>query len=79
MPKLDPYRDTFQILKPDGTLTEAKLEPKFSKEDLLRYYKTMVLVRILDDRMITAQRQGRVGFYIGAKSEEASHVASTGS
>jgi pyruvate dehydrogenase E1 component alpha subunit len=76
MPKLDPYRDSFQILKPDGTLTDPKLDPKFPKDELLGYYKLMVLVRVLDDRMITFQRQGRVGFYIGAKSEEASHVAS---
>ena len=31
----------------------------------------MVLNRSLDERMITLQRQGRIGFYIGSIGEEA--------
>ncbi|UCF80930.1 MAG: pyruvate dehydrogenase (acetyl-transferring) E1 component subunit alpha [Acidobacteriota bacterium] len=75
MPKPDPLRDTFQILKPDGTLANKALEPKFSKDELLRHYKMIVLVRILDDRMYMAQRQGRIGFYVGGEGEETAHVA----
>src|SRR5512142_2849001 len=37
-------------------------------------YRWMVLSRALDERMITLQRQGRIGFYIGAVGEEATVV-----
>ncbi|APS00846.1 3-methyl-2-oxobutanoate dehydrogenase [Pajaroellobacter abortibovis] len=36
----------------------------------------MVLMRILDDRMVALQRQGRIGFHIGSVGEEASIVGS---
>ncbi|HET9553984.1 MAG TPA: thiamine pyrophosphate-dependent enzyme [Anaeromyxobacteraceae bacterium] len=39
--------------------------------ELLRLYRWMVLERQLDERMITLQRQGRIGFYIGSIGEEA--------
>ncbi len=37
-------------------------------------YRWMVLGRALDERMVTLQRQGRIGFYIGASGEEATVV-----
>ncbi|HET6437237.1 MAG TPA: thiamine pyrophosphate-dependent enzyme [Anaeromyxobacter sp.] len=37
-------------------------------------YRWMVLGRVLDERMVTLQRQGRIGFYIGAVGEEATVV-----
>jgi len=39
--------------------------------ELLAVYRWMVLNRQLDERMITLQRQGRIGFYIGSIGEEA--------
>ncbi len=39
--------------------------------ELLALYRWMVLGRQLDERMITLQRQGRIGFYIGSIGEEA--------
>lgn len=38
---------------------------------LLALYRWMVLERQLDERMITLQRQGRIGFYVGSIGEEA--------
>jgi 2-oxoisovalerate dehydrogenase E1 component alpha subunit len=40
--------------------------------DLLRLHRLMLLGRELDERMVTLQRQGRIGFYVGAVGEEAS-------
>jgi 2-oxoisovalerate dehydrogenase E1 component alpha subunit len=37
----------------------------------------MVLNRALDERMITLQRQGRIGFYIGSIGEEATVIGTT--
>jgi 2-oxoisovalerate dehydrogenase E1 component alpha subunit len=80
MPKkpstLDPYRDAFQILRPDGTLTDKDLEPSLSKDELTGHYETMLKLRVLDERMITLQRQGRISFFIGHKGEEAAQVGS---
>lgn len=44
--------------------------------ELLRLYRWMVLERQLDERMITLQRQGRIGFYVGSIGEEATVLGS---
>ncbi len=41
-------------------------------------YRWMVLSRALDERMVTLQRQGRIGFYVGAFGEEAAIVGTAG-
>ena len=65
-----------QILRPDGKLAEGVNPPQISDGDLLRLYRTMLLTRRLDERMITLQRQGRIGFYIGSIGEEATVLGS---
>lgn len=47
-----------------------------SKEQLLEIYRAMMRIRVLDDRMITLQRQGRVGFYGACSGQEAATIAS---
>ena len=37
-------------------------------------HETMLLVRFLDERLLKLQRQGRLGFYLTATGEEATHV-----
>lgn len=51
--------------------------PPLSRAELVRMYRTMVLSRELDERMVTLQRQGRIGFYVGAVGEEATIVGAT--
>jgi pyruvate dehydrogenase E1 component alpha subunit/2-oxoisovalerate dehydrogenase E1 component alpha subunit len=46
------------------------------KADLIRIYGEMLKLRILDQRMLTLQRQGRVGFYGTATGEEAAVIGS---
>jgi len=43
---------------------------------VLALYRWMVLERALDERMVTLQRQGRIGFYIGSVGEEATVLGS---
>ena len=45
------------------------------RAELLRAYREMRRVRLLDARMITMQRQGRVGFYGAAQGQEAVPIA----
>src|SRR3954471_2204059 len=54
-----------------------KLEtPEVPRETLLRLYREMVRLRTLDERMMTLQRQGRVGFYGACTGQEAATLAS---
>jgi len=52
------------------------LEPKLSPDLLLTGYRNLVLVRTLDSRMLSLQRQGRIGFYVPSTGEEACQVGS---
>ena len=45
-------------------------------EVLLKGYKTMVMTRLVDERMITLQRQGSISFALSSLGEEACAVAS---
>lgn len=66
-----------EILQPDGTLKKDAEAPPVGDEDQLRIYRAMLLNRRVDERMITLQRQGRIGFYIGSIGEEAAIVGSS--
>lgn len=63
-------QDMLQILAPDGTV-DASLDPGLSDELLLKCYRTMLQTRIMDERMLTLQRQGRIFFYLQSTGEEA--------
>jgi pyruvate dehydrogenase E1 component alpha subunit len=47
-----------------------------SSEQLVGAYRTMVLARALDERCISLQRQGRIGFYAPHAGQEATLVGS---
>ncbi len=65
-----------QVLQTDGTLhSEAEL-PEISQQDSLKILQTMQYIRVLDERMVAAQRQGRISFYLACTGEEASTVSS---
>jgi len=65
----------FRVVSSDGRFDE-RFEPRLSGDELKRMYTALVKVRMLDDRMLTLQRQGRVGFYVPSTGEEALQVGS---
>src|SRR3989304_4936142 len=65
--------EMFQVIDPAGHF-EDKLDPHLPKDDLVRIYRTMSLVRTLDTRMLSLQRQGRIGFYVPSTGQEAAQV-----
>ncbi len=67
--------ELLRIIDLDGTY-DSKLEPKIAKDTLMGAYRNLVLVRILDARMLSLQRQGRIGFYVPSTGEEACQVGS---
>src|SRR5690606_1675050 len=65
-----------QILKEDGTLHKGVDVPDLDKDTALKIFRTMQFIRILDERMIAAQRQGRISFYLSSLGEEAASIGS---
>jgi len=67
--------ELLQVIKPTGEVVE-KNEPDISKDDLVRLYRLMVLLRNFETRSMQLQRQGRIGFYIGFLGQEAAQLGS---
>lgn len=67
--------DVIKVLRPDGTVDPAN-DPRLSEGEVIELYRAMRRVRLLDDRLVALQRQGRIGFHIGALGEEATILGS---
>ncbi|WP_048307249.1 thiamine pyrophosphate-dependent dehydrogenase E1 component subunit alpha [Halomonas sp. PR-M31] len=67
----------FKLLKQDGTAYKNAKLPDLDRNKALRIYRAMLFTRVLDERMLAAQRQGRLSFYMQCTGEEASIVGST--
>ena len=52
-------------------------DPKLDADTLRRMLRDMMMVRVYDDRMYRAQRQGKTSFYMKSTGEEAVAVAAT--
>jgi pyruvate dehydrogenase E1 component alpha subunit len=68
--------DMLQILAPDGTVTRPELMPALSDDQLRELMRRMVFTRIWDQRAISLNRQGRLGFYAPVGGQEASMIGS---
>jgi pyruvate dehydrogenase E1 component alpha subunit len=64
----------YQILDESGRADPARV-PALSPEELRQMYAGMLRSRLLDQRLLPLQRQGRIGFYIGATGQEAGVIA----
>lgn len=65
---------TFSLLNPEGDLYPGAGEPALERDHARRIYQAMLATRILDERMLAAQRQGRLSFYMQCTGEEAAVV-----
>ena len=63
------------VMQPDGGVDDS-LMPKVTEARVRELYRLMVMNRILDERLTTLQRQGRIGFHIGSIGEEAAIIGS---
>ncbi|HME89975.1 MAG TPA: thiamine pyrophosphate-dependent dehydrogenase E1 component subunit alpha [Myxococcaceae bacterium] len=54
----------------------AQAKHQLSPAQLVEVYRAMLLIRTLDERMMTLQRQGRVGFYGACTGQEAAAIGS---
>jgi len=64
-----------RAMKDDGGVDPAH-DPGISDAELVSVHTAMVRLRILDDRLVSLQRQGRIGFHIGSIGEEAAILGS---
>ena len=67
---------TLQVLNQDGSIVDGASEPALSRDQASKIYSDMLYIRLLDERMVSAQRQGRLSFYLTCTAEEAA-VAGT--
>ena len=67
--------DVVKCMRDDSSL-DPRTDPKLSPGEIKALYTAMVRTRALDDRLVTLQRQGRIGFHIGSLGEEASILGS---
>src|SRR4051794_9663379 len=63
-----------RVLDEDGKAV-GPWDPKLDGDTMRRILRDMMLVRIYDDRMYRAQRQGKTSFYMKSTGEEAVAVA----
>jgi pyruvate dehydrogenase E1 component alpha subunit len=70
----DPDIALLRVLRDDGSADPAT-DPGLPHGVLLRGYREMRRLRLLDARMTTLQRQGRIGFYGAATGQEAVPIA----
>lgn len=68
--------EMFQILNEQGEIVNEAAMPNLTDDELVELMSRMVYVRILDQRSISLNRQGRLGFYAPTAGQEASQLAS---
>jgi pyruvate dehydrogenase E1 component alpha subunit len=70
----DPALGLLRVLRDDGRADPAT-DPGAPDELLRRLYREMKRLRLLDQRMVVMQRQGRIGFYGACTGQEAVPIA----
>ncbi|WP_342525955.1 pyruvate dehydrogenase (acetyl-transferring) E1 component subunit alpha [Chryseomicrobium sp. FSL W7-1435] len=65
-----------QVLDEEGNVVNEDLMPELTDDQFVELMSRMVYTRILDQRSISLNRQGRLGFYAPTAGQEASQLAS---
>ena len=68
--------EMFQVLNEKGEIVNEEAMPELTDEQLVELMTRMVYTRVLDQRSISLNRQGRLGFYAPTAGQEASQLAS---
>ncbi|WP_339102565.1 pyruvate dehydrogenase (acetyl-transferring) E1 component subunit alpha [Haloterrigena salinisoli] len=69
--------DRLRILDAEGRVVAPDLEPDLEAGTLRSMYRDMRFSRRFDERMISLQRQGRLGTYASLAGQEGSQIGST--
>ena len=68
--------DRVQVLDADGQVVDGATVPALSDEAFVSIYRDMRFARHLDERLISLQRQGRLGTYSSLAGQEGSQIGS---
>lgn len=74
--KAEDLFQTLQIMNEEGQIVNEKMMPALAENQLKELMKRMVYTRVLDQRSISLNRQGRLGFYAPTAGQEASQLGS---
>ena len=66
----------YSVLDPTGKIVNKGEIPNLSDDELIRIYKLMLFTRIIDDRALSYQRQGRMLTYAPNSGQEAAQIGS---
>ncbi|KAK4654924.1 hypothetical protein QC762_406250 [Podospora pseudocomata] len=75
VPSNYPALPTYRAIDQHGVVVDPNFEPDMTEEEVIKHYKDMLTVSIMDLIMFDAQRQGRLSFYMVSAGEEAVSVA----
>lgn len=73
LPADAPELGLLQIVGDNGIADPARV-PRMSADEARRIYRGMVTIRLMDERLLAMQRQGRIGFYGEARGQEAAVI-----
>ena len=68
-------QEMIQYLNPEGEILNDDYHKILDDDQHRTLFSAMLKVRVCEERFMNLQRQGRIGFYIGAYGQEASHCA----
>ncbi|KAM7204901.1 2-oxoisovalerate dehydrogenase subunit alpha, mitochondrial [Naviculisporaceae sp. PSN 640] len=75
-PQTYPALPTYRAVDQHGEIVDPSFKPDLSDEAVIKLYRDMLTVSIMDLIMFDAQRQGRLSFYMVSAGEEAVSVGS---
>ena len=73
LPADAPALGLYQVLGENGIAEPTRL-PRLADAELVRMYRGMLTIRVMDERLLALQRQGRIGFYGEARGQEAAVI-----
>ncbi|KAL3278443.1 hypothetical protein HHI36_013764 [Cryptolaemus montrouzieri] len=66
----------YRVLNQKSQIIDETHNPKLSEDVLLKMYRNMSFISVMDKILYESQRQGRISFYMTNSGEEASHIGS---
>jgi pyruvate dehydrogenase E1 component alpha subunit len=66
--------EVIRVMDDEGRVVRPDREPSLSGDAHRKILHALLRIRILDERMLRLQRQGRLGFYLTTTGEEATHI-----
>ncbi|PTB71230.1 thiamine diphosphate-binding protein [Trichoderma longibrachiatum ATCC 18648] len=68
---------TYRVVDQNGQVVDPSFSPDITDEAVIKLYKDMLFISIMDLIMFDAQRQGRLSFYMVSAGEEAVSVGTS--